>query len=84
MTHETLSMGHGTAPKKGITMSKEEKRKVIVWDVVFALEDENGDVVYDDKGNVAIYRNGRAHDEGDYEYLADKLKPEDLEIHDYC
>ena len=58
--------------------------KVIVWDVVFALADENGDVVYDANGEVAIYRNRKAHDEGDYEYLADKLKPEDLEIHDYC
>ena len=61
-------------------MSKEEQRKVIVWDVVFALEDENGDVVYDDKGNVAVYRN----DDGDYTYLAEDLEPEDLEIHDYC
>ena len=42
-------------------MSKEEQRKVIVWDVVFALEDENGDVVYDDKGNVAVYRNDDGH-----------------------
>ena len=25
--------------------NKETKRKVIVWDVVFALADENGDVV---------------------------------------
>ena len=70
--------------RNGEQMSKEEQRKVIVWDVVFALEDESGEVVYDSKGNVEIYRNGKAHDEGDYEYLADKLKPEDLEVHDYC
>ena len=35
-------------------MSKEEKRKVIVWDVVFALEDENGELVYDSKGDVDL------------------------------
>jgi len=64
--------------------NKETKRKVIVWDVVFALADENGDVVYDSKGEVEVYRNRNAHDKGDYEYLADELKPEDLEIHDYC
>ena len=60
--------------------NKETKRKVIIWDVVFALEDENGDVVYDDQGDVEKYRNNNV----DYTYLADELKPEDLEIHDYC
>ena len=61
-------------------MSNEEKRKVIVWDVVFALEDENGELVYDSKGDVEIYRN----DDGEYTYLAEDLEPEDLERHDYC
>jgi hypothetical protein len=65
-------------------MSKEEQRKVIVWDVIFALADENGDVVHDSRGEVEVYRNRIAHDRGDYEYLADELKPEDLETHDYC
>jgi|TARA_R100001463_G_scaffold24287_5_gene57921 hypothetical protein len=60
--------------------NKETKRKVIIWDVVFALADENGDVVYDDQGDVETYRNNDV----DYTYLADELKPEDLEIHDYC
>ena len=60
--------------------NKETKRKVIIWDVVFALADENGDVVYDDQGDVETYRNNDI----DYTYLADELKPEDLEIHDYC
>lgn len=59
---------------------KGEKRTIVVWDVTFALEDENGDVIYNDKGDVEIYRN----DEGDYTHLADELEPEDLEIHDYC
>jgi len=60
--------------------NKETKRKVIIWDVVFALADENGDVVYDAQGDVEKYRNNDI----DYTYLADELKPEDLEIHDYC
>jgi len=60
--------------------NKETKRKVIIWDVVFALADENGDVVYDAQGDVETYRNNDI----DYTYLADELKPEDLEIHDYC
>ena len=71
--------------KEESKISKEEQRRVIVWNVIFALEDGNGDVVYDDKGDVEIYRDASLQgDSRDYSHLAYGLKPEDLEIHDYC
>ena len=60
-------------------MSKEEsKYEVVVWDLSYALKDEDGDYKHDAIGNVEVYD----HPNEDKHLLAEYLKPEDLEKRD--
>ena len=60
-------------------MSKEEsKYEVVVWDLSYALKDEDGDYKHDAMGNVEVYD----HPNEDKHLLAEYLKPEDLEKRD--
>ena len=48
---------------------------IIVWDVTFALTDEDGEVISNAQGNVKLFRN----DGGDYTHLAEDVELADLE-----
>jgi len=58
-------------------MSKEEsKYEVVVWDLSYALKDEDGNYKHDSNGNVEVYD---SLDGQSWQHLAEYLKPEDLE-----
>ena len=48
---------------------------IIVWDVTFALTDEDGEVISNAQGTAKLFRN----DGGDYTHLAEDVELADLE-----
>tara|TARA_R100000808_G_scaffold512_3_gene2729 strand:+ start:14569 stop:15060 length:492 start_codon:yes stop_codon:yes gene_type:complete len=59
-------------------MSKKKKYEVVVWDLSYALKDEDGNYKHDSKGNVEVYD----YPDEDCQHLAEYLKPEDLDKRD--
>ena len=55
-------------------MSK-EYNEVTVWDLSYALQDEEGNYKHDSKGNVEVYD----YPDEDCQNIAEYIKPEDLE-----
>jgi len=54
-------------------MSK-EYNEVTVWDLSYALQDEDGNYKHDSKGNVEVYD----YPDEDCQNIAEYIKPEDL------
>ena len=53
----------------------EKEYEVVVWDLSYALVDEDGNYKHDADGKVEVYDQS----DEDCQYIAEYIKPEDLE-----